>query len=68
MRRRSSGCLCVLSANSSDSVWPDYLNHNLVAPKKPAEGLYKDLGPLVKAHLTPRPTVMAARFRFHTRT
>ena len=44
------------------------LIHNLAALKKPAEVPYKDLGPLVKAHLTPRPTVMAARFHFHTRT
>ena len=43
------------------------LIQNLVAPKKTAEVEYADIVKLVQDHLTPKPTVIVQRFKFHTR-
>jgi hypothetical protein len=43
------------------------LLRNLTAPNKPKEKDYTTLVNLLRDHLTPKPIVIAERFRFHTR-
>jgi hypothetical protein len=43
------------------------LLRNLTAPNKPKEKDYTTLVNLLKDHLTPKPIVIAERFRFHKR-
>ena len=40
---------------------------NLVAPDKPATKPYNELVAVLKAHLKPKPLVIAERFKFHRR-
>ena len=43
------------------------LLRNLVAPAKPADKGYDDLVRVMKEHFTPKPAVIAERYRFHQR-
>ena len=40
---------------------------NLVAPTKPADKSYPELKKVLRAHLKPKPLIIAERFRFHQR-
>ena len=43
------------------------LLRNLSAPVKPAERSFKEIVELLRKHLSPKPLVIAERFRFHRR-
>lgn len=38
---------------------------NLVAPTKPADKSYPKIKAVLRAHLNPKPLIIAERFRFH---
>ena len=40
---------------------------SLMAPEKPGEKTYKDIMDALQGHFSPKPLVIAERFRFHTR-
>ncbi len=40
---------------------------NLLAPEKPSTKTYDELVAVVKAHLDPKPLIIAERFRFYQR-
>lgn len=44
------------------------LLRNLTAPDKPSTKTYEDLVTLLRNHLTPKPLIIAERFRFHKRS
>lgn len=44
------------------------LLRNLTAPDKPSTKSYEDLVTLLRNHLTPKPLIIAERFRFHKRS
>ena len=50
-------------------IGPETYNllRNLLAPTKPATKTFKDLVDTLKAHLNPKPIVIAERFKFYSR-